>query len=72
MPRMQKRPRDHRELRRVVHELAQIHRWSPGALDHELDAALIATIIHRFGATYVTPMRMKSIESMPVDAESQT
>ena len=69
---MKKRPRDDKELRRIVREMAMIQRWQPGALDNELDAAVVATILHRFGAAYVTPPRMREMMSRPVDAEGET
>lgn len=54
-------PRTDAEMKRVVAELKKAHRFQPGELHDELLAATLATIIHRFGARYVTPEESRRI-----------
>ena len=56
-----KPPRTDAEVKRVVSELRKAHRFQPGELHDPLLAATLATIIHRFGANYITPVEYRRI-----------
>lgn len=62
---MWKPPRNEKEVRRIVRQMAEIEKWQPGSLHEEIDQAIIATILHRFGAEYLKPPRIKEMMSRP-------
>jgi len=56
-----KRPRDHRELERVLGEMRRIRNFYPGAPWNDPDILWAAALVHHFNAKTLTPDQWRRV-----------